>query len=170
MDHAQDTRPMRTVDPGADRRGLRDAFGRFATGVTVVTAMTPQGPIGITANSFSSVSLDPPLVLWCPAKVSQRYDAFCRAPHFCIQVLDGHQRTICDGFTRSPDAFDAAEWETGAHGTPLLRDCLARFECARHAVHEAGDHSIVIGHVEKAAFRDGLPLLFQAGRFVSFKG
>lgn len=170
MNQAPDTHAMKSFDPARDGRRLRDAFGRFATGVTVVTAMSDDGPIGITANSFASVSLDPPLLLWCPAKTSQRYEAFCAAPAFSIQVLDGHQRLICDGFSRAPDAFDSTDWETGTDGTPLLRDCLARFECTRHAVHEAGDHSIVIGRIRQAAFRDGLPLLFQAGRFVSIKG
>ena len=158
------------IDPATDRRGFRDALGRFATGVTVVTANSEAGPVGITANSFTSVSLDPPLVLWCPARSSARFRHFHDAAHFAIHVLDSQQQRICDGFTRAADAFAALDWSAGPGGVPLIDGCLARLECRREAVHDGGDHAIVVGRVERASYRDGLPLLFQAGRFVSLKG
>ena len=161
---------MDRFDPSGDARAFRDALGAYATGVTVVTVPSDDGPIGITANSFASVSLDPPLVLWMPAKSSKRFNYFSGAPHFAIHVLDAHQQDICNGFTKDKHAFDALDWTTGANDVPLIDGCLARFECTLEAEHDAGDHTIVVGRVTKAAVRDGLPLLFQAGRFVSLKG
>ena len=157
-------------DPSQDPRAFRDALGSFATGVTVVTTASPDGPVGITANSFSSVSLDPPLVLWSPAKASKRFDHFAEARHFAIHVLDAHQQRVCDDFTRDKHAFGALDWEEGDQGVPLIENCLARFECTLDASHDAGDHLIIVGRVTRAASRSGLPLLFQAGRFVSLKG
>lgn len=161
---------MNAFDPIVDPRRFRDALGAFATGVTVVTVPSGEGPIGITANSFASVSLDPPLVLWSPAKASKRYHYFKGAPFFAIHVLDGHQQALCNGFTQSKSAFDGLDWVTGDQGVPHIRGCLARFECALEAEHDAGDHTIIIGRVRGAAFRTGSPLLFQGGRFVSLKG
>ncbi len=156
--------------PEDDPRGYRDALGSFATGVTVITTSSADGPVGITANSFASVSLDPPLVLWSPAKTSNRFDYFKDAQRFAIHVLDGHQQAICDGFTREASAFDGLDWQASAHGIPLIDGCLARFECRRETYHDAGDHIIIVGRVESAAWRTGMPLLFQGGRFVSLKG
>ena len=164
------TATMNGFAPQDDPQAYRDALGAFATGVTVVTTDSGDGPIGITANSFASVSLDPPLVLWSPAKSSKRFDYFATAPHFAIHVLDGHQREVCDGFTRDKAAFDGLDWDLDDNNTPLISGCLARFECTLEASHDAGDHVILIGRVKRAAFRSGMPLLFQAGRFVSFKG
>lgn len=161
---------MRVFDPADDQRAFRDALGSFATGVTVITAMTKDGPVGITANSFASVSLDPPLVLWMPAKTSNRLDDFQSAEHYAIHVLDGHQQQVCDGFTRHKDAFSGLDWGLDDRGVPDIRGCLARFECAHHQTHDAGDHFIILGRVVRASYRTGLPLLFQGGRFVSFKG
>ncbi len=161
---------MNAFDPAEDPRGYRDALGMFATGVTVVTTGSEDGPVGITANSFASASLDPPLVLWMPAKSSKRFQYFDAAEHFAIHVLDGHQQQVCNGFTRDKAAFDDLDWVTGPYDVPHIRGCLARFECSLHANHDAGDHVIILGKVDRAAFRPGLPLLFQSGRFVSFKG
>nr|WP_268821586.1 flavin reductase family protein [Octadecabacter dasysiphoniae] len=145
-------------------------MGAYATGVTVVTVPSADGPIGITANSFASVSLDPPLVLWSPAKSSKRFNYFSGAPHFAIHILDAHQADICNGFVKGKSAFDGLDWVTGDHGVPHIRGCLARFECTLDAEHDAGDHTIIVGRVTGASVRDGLPLMFQAGRFVSLKG
>lgn len=161
---------MTDFSPQDDPRAFRNALGSFATGVTIVTANSADGPVGITANSFASVSLDPPLVLWSPAKSSKRFDYFKDAAHFAIHVLDNHQQAVCDGFTRDKHAFDALDIEQGAQGVPLIGGCLARFECSLQAAHDAGDHVILIGQVDRAMYRDGIPLLFQAGRFVSLKG
>ncbi len=161
---------MDGVDPAKDPRGYRDALGTFATGVTVVTTASDEGPVGITANSFASVSLEPPLVLWMPAKSSKRFKYFETARHFAIHVLDGHQQQVCNGFSRDKAAFEDLDWVTGDHGVPHIEGCLARFECTLHETHDAGDHLIILGRVDWASFRPGLPLLFQSGRFVSFKG
>ncbi|MCV3273996.1 flavin reductase family protein [Roseobacter sinensis] len=169
---ADGTRQMAALDgfaAGPDtQRQLRSAFGRFATGVTVVTAQTPDGPIGMTANSFSSVSLDPPLVLWCPAKSSTRYAHFIAAQHFAIHVLGTEQEEIALGFAKSGTAFDGLDVTQTAEGVPLLGDCLARFECTTDQIHDAGDHAIVVGRVRAAAFREGDALIFCQGRFTRF--
>ncbi len=161
---------MNAFDPAQDARAFRDALGAYATGVTVVTVPSADGPIGITANSFASVSLDPPLVLWSPAKSSKRFNYFTGAKHFAIHVLDAHQKQLCDGFTKNKSAFDGLDVSMNEHNVPLIEGCLARFECSLHAEHDAGDHTIMIGKVTRAQSRDGMPLLFQSGRFVSLKG
>lgn len=161
---------MDGFNPAEDQRRFRNALGSFATGVTVVTAPSEEGPVGITANSFASVSLDPPLVLWSPAKASNRYKYFRHAPRFSIHVLDGHQQELCNGFARAADAFDGLDWAECAHGVPQIAGCLARFDCTQYGVHDAGDHVIIVGKVREAAFRDGTPLMFHGGKFVSIKG
>jgi flavin reductase (DIM6/NTAB) family NADH-FMN oxidoreductase RutF len=156
-----------SFDP-QDARAFRDALGRFATGVTVITCDTGTGPLGITANSFASLSLDPPLILWSPAKHSSRYPFFAAAPHFAVHVMGDDQFELAQGFARSGDAFGSVEWQTGAHGVPLISDCLARFECTLEAAHDGGDHTIIIGRVTRVSARDGDPLVFQGGRYGGF--
>ncbi|NRB00484.1 MAG: flavin reductase family protein [Rhodobacteraceae bacterium] len=149
-------------------RALRNAFGRFATGVTVVTAEGSNGPVGITANSFSSVSLDPPLVLWCPAKSSRRYQSFVGAKHFAIHILGSEQQSHCGAFAREGATFDGLDWERDERGVPVLNGCLARFDCATHAAHDGGDHTIIVGRVLSVTARDGDPLVFSSGAFGRF--
>jgi flavin reductase (DIM6/NTAB) family NADH-FMN oxidoreductase RutF len=159
-----------TFDPmQADGRALREALGRFGTGVTVVTCPTPDGPLGITANSFSSVSLDPPLVLWSPAKSSSRYPFFMAADRFAIHVMGQEQFDTCGGFARNGNAFDTLDWETGDGGVPLINGCLSRFECTTTATHDGGDHSIIVARVTRVTTRQGEPLLFFGGSYGSFK-
>jgi flavin reductase (DIM6/NTAB) family NADH-FMN oxidoreductase RutF len=155
-------------DPATDALAFRHALGAFGTGVTVVTVATPEGPVGITANSFASVSLDPPLVLWSPAKSSRRFNMFHGAPHFAIHVLGADQRDIAAGFTRPSDGFDGLDWARSTEGTPLIEGCLARFECALHAAHDGGDHEIIVGRVLRVSTGDGAPLIFQGGRYGGF--
>ena len=155
--------------PGADNhRAFRNALGSFTTGVTVVTAMTSDGPIGMTVNSFASVSLDPPLVLWSPAKSSSRYGAFTGARHFAIHVLGADQDHLSAAFTRGGNGFDGIEVRFNDEGVPVLPGTLARFECAEQAQHDAGDHTIIIGRVLRVAHRQGEPLCFSGGRFGRF--
>lgn len=161
---------MIDFDPNDDPRAFRTALGAYATGVSIITVPSADGPVGMTVNSFASVSLDPPLVLWSPAKASNRFTYFSHAPHFAIHVLDAHQQDICNGFTKDKSAFEGLDWEKDGNGVPLLKGCLARFECSFEVEHDAGDHAIIIGRVNRASARDGLPLLFQAGRFISPKG
>lgn len=155
--------------PGPDTsRNFRSALGRFPTGVTVVTAMTDDGPVGMTVNSFASVSLDPPLVLWSPAKAASRYPLFMAAQHFAIHVLGEEQGDVCDRFIRGGRDFTALDWHTNDEGAPVITGTLARFECRLAAVHDGGDHSIIIGHVLRAAHRDGAPLCVSQGTFGRF--
>lgn len=160
---------MQSVTPGPDTtRAFRDALGRYATGVTVITTQSEIGPLGITANSFASVSLDPPLILWSPAKQSKRYAAFAGAEHYAIHVIGAEQKDICDRFSKNGTAFDGTDWEQSAHGVPLLNGCLARFECKRVANHDAGDHEIIVGSVLHATWRAGEPLVFSQGAYGRF--
>ena len=149
-------------------RAFRQALGRFATGVTVVTTATDNGPMGFTANSFSSVSLDPTLVLWCPARSSSRFEEFTNGRPFAIHILAGEQQALADAFVQEPDAFDGLNWHAGEDGTPFLDDAIARFYCTAHAYHEGGDHVIAVGRVREVAVRAGAPLLFASGSYGCF--
>lgn len=165
-DHA----PAVPFEPGEGReRLLRDALGAFATGVTVITTHGPDGPVGITANSFASLSLDPALVLWSPARGSRRFAAFAEAEHFAIHVLSADQAALGAHFSRQGMDFDVPGVVTNAQGVPVLDGCLAVFECARWAVYEGGDHAIVVGRVVQARHRaGGAPLVFCGGRYGGF--
>jgi len=155
--------------PGPDTtRAFREALGCYGTGVTVVTASTPKGPMAITVNSFTSVSLDPALVLWCPAKTSARYAEFLSAQHYAIHVMAEDQHDVARGFAIDGLDFSVAGWSPSASGVPLLEGCLARFECTQHAVHDAGDHSIILGQVDAAMHRPGRGLIFKRGQYGDF--
>lgn len=158
---------MQEIDPIADR-AFRDALGRYATGVTVVTATGTEGPVGMTANSFTAVSLAPPLVLWCPARRSARFGAITGAAHYSIHVLAFDQLDLGLHFARSGHDFAGLTEGTTPEGTPALSGVLARIDCAAHALHDGGDHAIVIGRVLRARFRDGAPLLFWGGLYGDF--
>lgn len=154
--------------PAEDSLAFRRALGSFATGVTIVTAPGPDGPVGITANSFASVSLDPPLVLWSPAKASRRFGTFATAPHFAIHVLGADDLAICEGFSRAQSAFDQLDWGENAQRVPLIHGVAARFECSLEASHDAGDHLIIVGRVERVTHVAQPPLVFHGGRFGGF--
>jgi flavin reductase (DIM6/NTAB) family NADH-FMN oxidoreductase RutF len=158
-----------TFTPDAENaRAFRDALGRFATGVTVVTTHTLEGPMGFTANSFASVSLDPPLVLWSPAKASARYPFYAAALHYSIHILGAEQMELSRRFVRGGAGFDGLPHEVTAEGIPVIPGTLARFDCAQHATHEGGDHLIVVGRVIRASLRDGDPLVFSQGAYGRF--
>ncbi len=158
--------PIQSFVPAEENsKPLRNAFSRFATGVTVVTAMTENGPVGMTVNSFSSVSLDPPLTLWSIDRKSSRYDAFAGAWNTAIHVLAENQESLCLAFAKRADAFDMTRWHQAANGVPLIEGCLARFECRRFGRHDAGDHTILVDRVMHATVQDGDPLTFFQGRF-----
>lgn len=153
---------------GSDARTFRDALGCFATGVTVVTAMSPEGvPVGLTANSFTSVSLDPPLLLVCIANNAGSAPVLRETERFAVNVLQIGQQPTSNRFAgKGEDRFVATPWEPGEYGTPVLAGSLSSFECARHAVHDGGDHFILVGRVLKAIFeprRD--PLLYFRGKY-----
>lgn len=137
-------------------RALRDAFGAFLTGVTVVTAYGPDNkPLGFTANSFTSVSLDPPLLLVCLAKTSRNYTIMTEAKGFAVNVLAETQKDVSNTFA-SPveDRFASVDWKNGPAGAPVFADTAAWFDCSMHQVVDAGDHAILIGKVE--AFENGV--------------
>lgn len=151
----------------SDPRELRHALGRFATGITVVSTRTSAGKLeGLTANSFSSVSLDPPLVLWSLRRQAPSFGGFLDGGWFAINVLASHQADLSRHFaTPARDKFAELPWVEGLGGCPLLPGCLARFECRTETTVEAGDHVIIIGRVTRATYCDGEPLLFNAGRY-----
>nr|WP_105403085.1 MULTISPECIES: flavin reductase family protein [Neorhizobium] len=156
------------VPDASTARHYRNALGAFTTGVTVVTATTPDGPIGMTVNSFTSVSLDPPLVLWSPAKSSSRHAAFTAAGHFAIHVLSADQDLLSARFTRGGLGFEELFWNQNHEGVPVIPGTLARFECELSSMHDAGDHTLILGRVLRAAHREGDPLCFSRGTFGRF--
>ncbi len=151
--------------PEFTERDLRDAMGRFVTGVTVVTTSTPDGPLGITANSFSSVSLDPPLVLWSPARKSSRFPAFEAAGHFAVHILAEGQQPLADHFARHGIGFERFGHAEGVGGVPLLEGCTARFECRHAAQFDGGDHLICVGEVLRLTQSDRAPLVYYRGDY-----
>lgn len=149
----------------ANARRFRDALGNFATGVTVVTISTPDGPEGVTANSFASVSLAPPLVLWSPGKFSRRHDLFAQAAFFSVHVLAEDQKDLADRFTRGGGQFAGLDLAESADGVTIIPGVLCRFDCKLEASHDAGDHTLVIGRVLRAEERPGRPLVFAQGKW-----
>ena len=152
---------------GHDPRTLRDALGCFATGVTVVTCLKDGVPAGLTVNSFTSVSLDPPLLLVCIAKRAATAEALTTASTFASRgsSVSGQPASIRFS-TRDEDRFGATPWACGEAGAPILEDSLGVFECERYAVYDGGDHHILVGRVVKASFDAGLdPLLYFRGRY-----
>ena len=150
-----------------DRRGFRRALGQFATGVAIVSARGKDArPVGLTVNSFSSVSLDPPLVLWSLAKHSPSYPDFASATHFAINVLAADQHHLSRQFsTPVPDKFAGVDCEEGLAGCPLLKGATAHFVCRRVREFDGGDHVIFLGEVEDYKWREGEPLIFHSGRY-----
>ncbi len=151
-----------------DARDLRSALGQYATGVTVITTTDGAGVYhGLTANSFTSVSIDPPLVLWCPSKRSTSRPVFAASEYFVVNVLADAQHHLSRQFSVSGSAekFKGVETVEGLGGAPVLADAVATFECRRVAVHDAGDHDIHVGQVERYSSTGGEPLLFHDGRF-----
>jgi len=156
--------------PTIDARELRNALGRFATGVCVVTTGSSSGPAaGLTVNSFSSVSLEPPLVAWCLARKAPSARTFADADHFCVHVMAHDQRDTALHFARpAADKFAPLvdQVERGTGGVPMLKKTLARFECRKASVVDGGDHLIFLGRVLGFSYSDAAPLLFHAGRFL----
>ncbi|MEO0937098.1 MAG: flavin reductase family protein [Pseudomonadota bacterium] len=162
---------MMRDDSWNEQADLRRAFSRFATGVTVVTTRDAAlGPVGFTANSFASVSLDPPLVLWSIGSAATRHDVFAGAQRFAIHVLAEAQKDIASHFVQEGGGFDAFDWHADADGLPHLNGCLARFACEMHQTITAGDHTIMIGRVTTIAQREGAGLAYMNSAFGTFTG
>jgi len=151
-----------------EARELRDALGRFATGVCLITVVTETGQaLALTANSFSSVSLDPPLVLWSLQNSSDVYEIYASAEEFAINVLALEQQDLSNLYARKGEhLLDPAHYSLGGNGAPIVRDALVTFECGQHATHEGGDHLIIVGEVRAIQGRkEGVPLLFFGGAY-----
>ena len=146
---------------------FRRACGRFATGVTVASVLDAQGvPHGLTVSSFTSVSLDPPLVLICLGHAVSTIHHFRSATHFAINILAEDQRALSDRFARKGhDRFEGVDWQPGVTGVPLLPGVLAAIECAVHRIVPMGDHDILVGEVMHARVTDGAPLLYFASSY-----
>ncbi|MDH4383849.1 MAG: flavin reductase family protein [Caulobacter sp.] len=154
--------------PGEDSRALRDAFGCFTTGVTVVTTRSAEDrPVGFTANAFSSVSLDPPLALICVDHKASSLPILEAAGRFAVNVLHSEQEALARQFTlKSGDRFAGLDCETWSTGVPILPGCMANFECETHHAFDAGDHRVFVGRVLKVRFDPGHePLVYLQGRF-----
>lgn len=154
-----------------DSRELRATLGRFATGVTVVTCVAADGsPRGITANSFTSVSLRPPLVLWNIDKDSAFLHAFLGAKNFAINILGSEQRSLAERFAQRDDAgFAGTGYTLSSNGVPVLDDTLGCLQCKSWRVSDCGDHYIIIGEVVEHACRDGDPLLYFGGDYATLR-
>jgi flavin reductase (DIM6/NTAB) family NADH-FMN oxidoreductase RutF len=154
---------VKTIEPSE----FRNALGRFATGVTVITTIDEAGRrYGVTANSYNSVSLDPPLVLWSLANSSRSMEAFAACTAFAVHILGAHQEELAMRFaSRGDDKFADLETRDGYGGVPLFDDCVAHFECVTENRFEGGDHQIFLGRVVHFEAGEHEPLLFHRGRF-----
>jgi flavin reductase (DIM6/NTAB) family NADH-FMN oxidoreductase RutF len=153
-----------------DDRSFRRALGSFATGVTIVTTADANGgPVGVTVSSFSSVSLDPPLVMFCLGEKTSSLKAFKEWGHFAVNILGEKQRELSIIFSnKKGDKFAEIDYAKNAHGCPVIAGCLANLECRTEKIVEAGDHLIFIGRVEKITFSPGgQPLLYFRGAYSS---
>jgi flavin reductase (DIM6/NTAB) family NADH-FMN oxidoreductase RutF len=149
-----------------DAQAFRQALGQFATGVTVVTTIDPDGrPQGLTVSSFCSVSLDPPLVLVCVDNRSETHAGFAATRLFGVSVLAEHQREVSQRFATLGPAKNDFDFAQGPRGTPLVPGALAQIECRLHTVHEAGDHQIYVGEVLSLRVNPGRPLLYHASGY-----
>lgn len=159
---------QRARPPSFTQAEFRAALGMFATGVTIVTARAANGKlVGLTANSFNSVSLNPPLVLWSLAHAAASMAAFSAGSHYAINVLAADQQALAQRFaTKGVDRWADVAWTEGVAGAPLLEGAAASFECFNRSRYEEGDHVIFVGEVERCTHRaDASPLLFHGGRF-----
>ena len=154
--------------PNFSRQEFRSALGMFATGVTIITARTADGDlVGLTANSFNSVSLDPPLVLWSLSRSAGSMVALSTGSHYAINILAADQKELAERFAgKREDRWEAVEFSEGLCGAPLLAGAAATFECFNRSRYEEGDHVIFVGEVEHCEHRSGVsPLLFHGGKF-----
>jgi 3-hydroxy-9,10-secoandrosta-1,3,5(10)-triene-9,17-dione monooxygenase reductase component len=151
----------------AAARKFRDVLGQYASGVTVVTSLQGETPVGMTCQSFTSVSLDPPLVAFLPMKTSRAFAAIRLSRRFCVNFLAADQADLSNRFASlAEDKFDGVSWGATAHGMPRLEGTVGWVDCTVHAVHEAGDHYLVIGRVDELGEGDASgPLLFHRGQY-----
>ena len=163
-----------TAEAQAAARRFRDVLGRYCSGVTVVTSMSAGEPVGMTCQSFSSVSLNPPLVMICPAKTSRAWPRMRQAGFFCVNILSAEQQEISNNMaTKGAEKFDGVGWKPAPTGAPVVDGVLGYVDCTIDTVHEAGDHYIVVGRVKELAMGDAAgddPILFYQGRYRTTDG
>ncbi|MEQ8733800.1 MAG: flavin reductase family protein [Rhodospirillaceae bacterium] len=160
------------LDPSTSadaRRAFRDTLGQFCTGVTAVTTISPDDEwVGITANSFNSLSLDPPLILWSIARTTPSFDLFKAGDPFVVNVLSAAQEELAMQFAQSgADKFKNVKTHPGLRGIPIIDGCVAYLECDVEARHPGGDHDIIVGRVRRVFNLSKAPLLFHGGAFHS---
>lgn len=162
-----------TAAGGIDARAFRNVLGQFCTGITVITTFDDaEAPIGFACQSFAALSLDPPLILFCPTKTSRSWAAIEKSGRFCVNVLAEEQREVCARFgSREPDKFAGTPWHTSPLTLPVLDDALATIECTVDSVIDGGDHYIVIGRVQALteSTTSGRPLLFYRGQYTAIE-
>jgi 3-hydroxy-9,10-secoandrosta-1,3,5(10)-triene-9,17-dione monooxygenase reductase component len=154
-----------------DEASFRTVLGHSATGVTIITAMDDGEPVGVSANAFTSVSLDPPLVLFCASKSSTTWPRIKAAGKFTVNILNAKQEDVCRVFaTRGAERFSRIGWRPSANGSPILHDVLAYIDCTIEAEHDAGDHLIVVGKVQELGVTgEESPLIFYRGGYGRFE-
>ncbi|WP_245459977.1 flavin reductase [Mesorhizobium sp. M1B.F.Ca.ET.045.04.1.1] len=165
---ARDTarQPIEAGDPVNDSRLFRRCLGLYGTGIAIITAEMEDQRAAVTVNSFASVSLDPPLVLWSISRASRSHPLFTNGKRFAVNILASTQMNVSRHFSsKVEDKFADTSWSPGEFGSPLLHGCLAHFECETYAQVEGGDHTILIGLVRRASRFDGEPLLFAQGQY-----
>ncbi len=170
MDHRE---PLRTFSPeavdepaGLDSDVFRHAMGHFASGIVVVTGVVQGAPAGLTCQSFSSLSLHPPMILLCPSRSSVTWPGIARTGWFCVNVLSATQERVCRQFARSgTEKFSGVAWSPGVNGLPRIDGSLAAIDCSVEKVVDGGDHHVVIGAVRDLVVQTGSPLLFFRGAY-----
>ncbi|RYF61438.1 MAG: flavin reductase [Comamonadaceae bacterium] len=160
--------PMQARPPSFTPEEFRNALGMFATGVTIVTAVAADGKlVGLTANSFNSVSLDPPLVLWSLARGAASMAALSTGSHYAVNILAANQKELAQRFSqKAVDRWEDVEFTHGSGGAPVIAGAVATFECFNRSRYDEGDHVIFVGEVERCSYAAGAsPLLYHGGRF-----
>jgi 3-hydroxy-9,10-secoandrosta-1,3,5(10)-triene-9,17-dione monooxygenase reductase component len=156
-----------------DPRTFRHVLGQFCTGITIITTVNESLPIGFACQSFAALSLDPPLVLFCPTKVSRSWQAIEASGHFCVNVLTEKQKHISARFgSKEPDKFSGIDWLPGELGSPIIAGSLAHIECTVASVHDGGDHFVVFGSVHSLSEVPKVkprPLLFYRGEYTGIE-
>ncbi|MDT2004199.1 flavin reductase family protein [Rhodococcus opacus] len=154
-----------------DPRRFRTVLGQFCTGVTVITTIDDGEPVGFACQSFAALSLEPPLVLFCPTKTSRSWAAIERSGIFCVNVLSEEQQSTCARFgSRDPDKFAGIDWTESPLGSPILTGSLAHIDCSLESVHDGGDHWVAFGRVSSLSeIREERPLLFYRGQYTGIE-
>lgn len=158
-----------TIDP----RTFRNVLGQFCTGITVITTVHEGAPVGFACQSFAALSLDPPLVLFCPTKQSRSWSAIEASGTFCVNILHENQKDVSARFgSREPDKFAGMEWAPSTLGSPIIEGSLAHLDCSVHSVHDGGDHFVVFGSVHSLSDvpkKKPRPLLFYHGQYTGIE-